>query len=107
MTEAELIKNCEADNIRYAPGEHGGKKGFFLHWEDPARLDAGECVFLDGDSLPEQSWPTVNRFVKAGRDVHHMSRIVGYYSRIQNWNPSKRGELKDRHKGRYGLEGDK
>lgn len=32
-----------------------------------------------------------------------VTRIVGYYSRIQNWNKSKIGELQDRHKGNYGV----
>lgn len=31
----------------------------------------------------------------------HMTRVVGYYSRVDNWNLSKRGELSDRHKGNY------
>lgn len=32
-----------------------------------------------------------------------VTRIVGYYSRITNWNKSKIGELRDRHKGNYGV----
>jgi anaerobic ribonucleoside-triphosphate reductase len=35
----------------------------------------------------------------------HMTRVVGYYSRTQNWNKSKLGELKDRHQGDYGIRG--
>lgn len=34
-------------------------------------------------------------------DVKHMTRVVGYYSLVENWNPSKIGELKDRQKGDY------
>jgi len=34
-------------------------------------------------------------------DVTGITRIVGYYSRISNWNRSKVGELKDRHRGDY------
>ena len=30
-----------------------------------------------------------------------ITRIVGYYSRVSNWNKSKIGELKDRHIGNY------
>jgi anaerobic ribonucleoside-triphosphate reductase len=30
-----------------------------------------------------------------------MSRVVGYYSIIENWNGSKQAELKDRQKGTY------
>ncbi|GAB63077.1 MAG: hypothetical protein DWB56_06845 [Candidatus Jettenia sp.] len=32
-----------------------------------------------------------------------VTRIVGYYSRVQNWNKSKIGELRDRHKGNYAV----
>jgi hypothetical protein len=34
-------------------------------------------------------------------DVTWMTRIVGYYSRVSNWNKSKIGELKDRQEGSY------
>ena len=36
-------------------------------------------------------------------EVYGVTRIVGYYSRINNWNKSKLGELKDRHRGDYGV----
>jgi len=38
------------------------------------------------------------------KDVYSITRIVGYYSRIDNWNKSKIGELKDRHKGNWVFE---
>jgi anaerobic ribonucleoside-triphosphate reductase len=34
--------------------------------------------------------------------LHGITRIVGYYSRVTNWNKSKIGELRDRQKGQYG-----
>ncbi|MCK4905321.1 anaerobic ribonucleoside-triphosphate reductase [bacterium] len=34
-------------------------------------------------------------------DVYGVTRIVGYFSRVNNWNKSKIGELKDRKKGNY------
>jgi ribonucleoside-triphosphate reductase len=36
-------------------------------------------------------------------DVYGVTRIVGYYSRINNWNKSKIGELHDRHRGDYSV----
>ena len=33
----------------------------------------------------------------------HVTRIVGYYSQLQNWNRSKLAELRDRHKGDYSV----
>jgi ribonucleoside-triphosphate reductase len=32
-----------------------------------------------------------------------VTRIVGYFSRVANWNKSKLGELKDRHRGNYSV----
>ena len=34
-------------------------------------------------------------------DIYNITRIVGYFSRINNWNSSKLGELEDRHQGDY------
>ena len=39
--------------------------------------------------------------------LHGITRIVGYYSRVNNWNKSKVGELRDRANGRYGLTSEK
>lgn len=34
-------------------------------------------------------------------NVYGISRVVGYYSRVANWNPGKKEEFKDRQKGKY------
>jgi len=34
-------------------------------------------------------------------NVFGISRVVGYFSVIENWNPGKKSELKDRRKGNY------
>jgi anaerobic ribonucleoside-triphosphate reductase len=34
-------------------------------------------------------------------NVYGISRVVGYFSIIDNWNDSKRAELKRRQKGNY------
>ncbi len=55
-------------------------------------------------TVEKESWDTLEAIVTGRRDAHvleHMTRVVGYYSRIQNWNRSKLGELRDRHAGKY------
>jgi ribonucleoside-triphosphate reductase len=38
-------------------------------------------------------------------NIYGETRVVGYFSKIQNWNKSKRyGELVARHRGRYAVE---
>lgn len=36
-------------------------------------------------------------------DVYSVTRIVGYFSRVNNWNPSKLAELADRQAGDYAV----
>jgi len=36
-------------------------------------------------------------------DVYGITRIVGYFSRVNNWNKSKLGELHDRRRGEYSV----
>lgn len=36
-------------------------------------------------------------------NVIGMSRVVGYYSIIENWNEAKQAELIDRQKGNYSI----
>lgn len=36
--------------------------------------------------------------------LRRLTRIVGYYSDIKNWSPSKLRELKERRRGRYEVE---
>jgi ribonucleoside-triphosphate reductase len=37
------------------------------------------------------------------KNVYGMSRVVGFFSKIEDWNDSKRGEFKHRQKGNYKL----
>ena len=53
------------------------------------------------DAIKGNEWPVLNKQITQGKDVYHVTRVVGYYSRVENWNKSKIGELEDRHVGEY------
>ncbi len=38
---------------------------------------------------------------RPGRVLGHLTRIVGYFSQVHNWNRSKHAELRDRQSGSY------
>ena len=40
---------------------------------------------------------------RQARVLTHLTRIVGYFSQVHNWNRSKHAELADRHGGGYVL----
>jgi anaerobic ribonucleoside-triphosphate reductase len=39
-------------------------------------------------------------------NVVGISRVVGYFSTINNWNPGKKAEFEDRQKGSYKISGE-
>lgn len=63
-------------------------------------------IKLSIDAINGADWDTLYDVMSGKREpsvLQHMTRVVGYYSKIANWNPSKIGELKDRQKGTYEL----
>lgn len=48
-----------------------------------------------------------NKTAKCGQcgstNVYGVTRVVGYFSRIDNWNSGKKAELRDRQKGDYSV----
>lgn len=64
-------------------------------------------VRIPVDAVKGADWDTLYSVIVGEREptvLQHMTRIVGYYSKIASWNKSKIGELKDRHKGNYAVE---
>lgn len=70
------------------------------------RSSDGFATALPVADLLKAPWRRIRAVCKgedSGVAVHHMSRVVGYFSRIESWNPSKIGELRDRRLGSYRL----
>jgi len=97
---------------------------FFEHIEAHSELEglsfdseAEPCVFINHTPtgivtrVPSSvwegtDWELLDRILTCKREpavLQHLSRIVGYFSRVDNWNESKLGELRDRHKGQYAV----
>lgn len=69
----------------------------------------GLCTTLPSDAIEPDTvtWPLLCDILTGVREpvaLYHMTRVVGYYSRVENWNKSKIGELRDRHQGKYALD---
>ncbi len=88
---------CEGLSIADRPEED------FIAVRDSAGMRFEVLVTTVG----EQTWPVLESILTGRRRaiiMDHVSRIVGYYSKVRNWNKSKLGELRDRQAGDYGLE---
>ena len=99
MIVSDFIDTCVDKGYGWYEGEQDGKNGFFVGCEK-----LGTAVHFTIEAIKNNEWPILERGIKQGRDVHHMTRIVGYYSRVENWNKSKKAELNDRQKGNYKIE---
>ncbi|MFA4905985.1 MAG: anaerobic ribonucleoside-triphosphate reductase [Candidatus Margulisiibacteriota bacterium] len=40
----------------------------------------------------------LEKILIGGRNVEHITRVTGYFSRVSGWNKGKRGELMDRQR---------
>ncbi|MCC8165606.1 MAG: anaerobic ribonucleoside-triphosphate reductase [Planctomycetes bacterium] len=61
---------------------------------------------LPVEAIEESEWGILEDVLTGQREpqvLQHMTRVVGYFSRVENWNKSKVGELKDRQKGNYAV----
>lgn len=65
-----------------------------------------ECAFsVSMDAIIRQDLNYIVNTLETGiaLRLYGVTRIVGYYSRVSNWNKSKIGELHDRHVGNYSV----
>jgi hypothetical protein len=59
------------------------------------------------DTVLEREWDVLESILTCHREplvLEHVTRIVGYFSKVKNWNKSKLGELRDRRAGNYRLD---
>jgi hypothetical protein len=50
------------------------------------------------DAVASNTLETIVASCSHGRDVDHITRVTGYFSRTSGWNKGKAGELRDRHR---------
>jgi hypothetical protein len=67
---------------------------------------SGRHTALPMRSIAGAPWKEIEDVLcwrRSPRVMTHVTRIVGYYSMIHNWNRSKVAELHDRQRGNYAL----
>lgn len=69
-------------------------------------IASGAKHVVNVSAILENTWEEIEVVLTGKRPAKmmtHLTRIVGYYSRLQNWNKSKMAELRDRHAGDYAV----
>ena len=67
---------------------------------------AGAKLALPVETILSREWDEIEAVLTGKRQARvltHLTRIVGYFSQVHNWNRSKHTELADRGRGGYVL----
>jgi hypothetical protein len=59
-----------------------------------------EKIKIEPKALSKLTRERLEKILVDGRNIEHITRVTGYFSRISGWNKGKRGELSDRHRMR-------
>jgi len=57
-----------------------------------------EKLKIEPKALTDLTPDKLEKLLKGGRNVEHITRVTGYFSRVEGWNRGKRGELMDRYR---------
>lgn len=80
------------DNIENIDMEEFNKKNYLYlrsrRWNS--------CIRLDLANIDKWTEALILKELTHGKNVVKMTRVTGFFSNIEQWNPGKRGELKDR-----------
>lgn len=99
MKIEDFINTCVDQGYAWRQGKHEEKEGYFVGSEK-----LGTNAHFTSQSIENNDWSALQSQIVQGKDVRQVTRVVGYYSRTENWNKSKLGELDDRHKGDYQIQ---
>ncbi|MHC4267881.1 MAG: hypothetical protein ACYSTS_05405 [Planctomycetota bacterium] len=111
----ELSSDLEIIGTAYPSNADNGKGEEVFVIRDYSKTEGVEGAYVEvsinevvqkvTDFDKAQEFVKVIQNDRASIVLNGITRIVGYYSRVNNWNKSKVGELRDRAHGSYGLTG--
>lgn len=94
MTQEQLNSFLENNpQIEWTEDEDGN-----LYLRHSVFADANEKVKIETGALEKVTPEQLEKILVGGRNVEHITRVTGYFSRVSGWNKGKRGELAERER---------
>lgn len=100
MKLVEFFDHVEADSDLCGLGVDESNEVGLIVEHTPTGIKTKICT----DEIDKNDWDSLRDIMVCNRDpmaLQHISRVVGYFSRVNNWNKSKIGERASRSKGNY------
>lgn len=93
MMKEELIDYLNNRNSEYLweEGEYKGEDGIFVK-----HLRFNTITHISDRHINRYDLNSVKAHLHQGKNVEHVTRVTGFFSKTSSWNPGKRGELVDR-----------
>ena len=96
MTLEEFEKFVDRDGVEWAEDpDHFYFRDRNLAWY---AKDVKNALRIGKERMKELSVTDLESELSRGLKVEHITRVTGYFAKVNSWNPGKRGELHDRHK---------
>jgi hypothetical protein len=94
MNMEELDKYLvESPYVSWSRDDEGN---FYFRHDDYDKEE--EKLKVEPSALAKLTPAELDRALVNGRNVDHITRITGYFSKVSGWNKGKKGELTDRHR---------
>ncbi len=79
--------------FEWSDGDHDGKTGVFV------KNNQFETVtHFTNEAIEKNNLEVLINQTTHGKNVEHITRVTGFFSKVQSWNKGKLGELKERHR---------
>jgi len=91
-TELKLFLEENKNDISWMRPEDD-MNNIFLHSE---KWD--ETIKIDIRKLPQLTKEEILLILTGGKNVEHVTRVTGFFSKVEHWNKGKLAELKDRYR---------
>ena len=88
-----LFRSSEEEHFDMADAPLDGKDGIYVK----NRVFETETHFTD-TIIANKELDELILATHHGKNIEHMTRVTGYFSKIEGWNKGKVGELKDRNR---------
>ena len=95
MEKEEFIKYLDnnASTFEWQEGELESNIGIFV------KNNRFETVtHFSFSSIERNNLEVLVNQTTHGKNVEHITRVTGFFSKVQSWNKGKQGELKQRHR---------
>ncbi len=60
-------------------------------------------TFIPDETIQELGMRSILQLTNQGKNVEHITRVTGYFSKVEHWNKGKQAEFKERYRSKLDI----